>query len=477
MRILIYGSGLSAETTAIALSKSVGPPIEIIRAGVDESSPEDILYGGHAPPSSIEFFRQFDILEPTLCMGSDTAFSFGTRYDQWPVGLGQWVQSFQQPIPPLNGVPLHHYVYARGEDIESYLIAAQAILSGVFAHPPEDPNNPLERAEYGYSFTPESLTRLLSKHPVHNSIAKLNGGLQAIDVTDGKIGRIRLETGDIVEADLFLDCSGPSRALMSALDADFNEEADLAAETIYEPSPTLGLPCQTVSGQQNGWSSRTYVQGHLNTLKVTKSAQGQNQSGTDAIHFNSGHLSEAWVGNCVALGHAAYVLEPLTPAPMHLLQLNIERLLQLIPHTSEMRVERKEFNRLYKNDYEHAAMFHHSLFVADTLPEGAYWQDKAKQPISPGLERKLTQFKSRGLVVQFDYEPFNEEDWMVQHFGLGRRPSRNDIHTANAAKIEIEQILTAQKRDIAKTIAGMPPHHIYLSKFKDYLLRTQNARG
>ena len=68
------------------------------------------------------------------------------------------------------------------------------------------------------------------------------------------------------------------------------------------------------------------------------------------------------MGNCVAIGHAAEVQEPVTHAPMLLLQREIERLLTLVPCSGDMSVERREFNRQSADDFTHAEIFNRALF-------------------------------------------------------------------------------------------------------------------
>jgi len=84
------------------------------------------------------------------------------------------------------------------------------------------------------------------------------------------------------------------------------------------------------------------------------------------------------------------------------------------------------------------------------------------------LANKITQFQNRGTIVQYDLEPFGKEDWIQQHFGMGRLPQRYDPLADRANETQIvqtfEQIRAANKALAQK----MPPHHIYMKKLLEY---------
>ena len=93
-------------------------------------------------------------------------------------------------------------------------------------------------------------------------------------------------------------------------------------------------------------------------------------------------------------------------------------------------------------------------------------------PLGERLARKLEQFESRGLCVQYDFEPFNTEDWAILHYGLGRQPRRHDL------RIKALPGAAAYLRDLNQAITGlvsrMPPHDQYLTRFGAYLEKKQN---
>lgn len=472
LRVLIFGRGMTAELTAAALATGLGGAATCIRVGSVAPAPDDILFGNAAGPSAYDFFRSIGLTEPRLFLGAPTSFSFGTKFDDWPTPGRSWLQSFQAPIETLFGVPFHQFLRERSEGLSPYLIAAAAAEAGKFAHPPEEQGHPLAKAEYGHHISPEALTALVGRHPAVTAQERYLSDGAEVMVEDGEIKGLKLVDGRTIEADLYVDCSGTERKLASAVGGRFATERSLSAANSQAALTSPPPAYRTVSLQSFGYDIDTPLQDRISKLRVFHPDQKKDAIGDEeALTFETGHLGEAWVGNCVAIGLASAVLEPLTPAPMMLLERAIQRLVELAPDADDMAVERREFNRLHANDTKNAALFTRALFVGDDFPDTPFWAETQVAETPPELDRKLKQFASRGVLVQYDHEPFDAEDWAVQHFGIGRRPSRQDAQVDQLPEQDIERALMTMRTTVDKVVAAMPPHHVYLAKFKDYLTR------
>lgn len=462
--LIISGGGLAGAMTALSLSRHLGNSYEIVQI-VDTPPDEDLFYGSVTAPSAYDFLRTLGLDEPRLFRSSTTSFSYGTQYQNW-LGCPTWVQSHEQPFPVIDDIPLQHHLARCDRPLHSVLIAAQSAQNGRFAHPPQDPNSPLSRAEYGYQFSVndwrDMLDTLIGQSPVKRIVAEIS----KVETDDGRISHLQLDTGETVTGSLFIDCTGPRRICISALGASFVTTRALAAWSTVRPTPQLGPSCRTVFATQTGWSAVTHLQGSEHELRV---ADPQMVSDTSAAAtLTLGQLDQAWHGNCVAVGHAASVLEPLTPAPMILLQRDIERLLELVPATDELHVERREFNRRFRADVTHTALFANLFFLSGNLPNNPYWaaaHDAAKSDL---LERKRALFRHRGVLLKYDLEPFNDEDWMILFHGLGHRPEHYDVQLDGHPEAKSAAHLSNMQTAISATVSRMPPHAIYVSKMKSY---------
>ena len=294
-----------------------------------------------------------------------------------------------------------------------------------------------------------------------------------METSNGQIDALNLSSGARVEGTLFIDCTGASRALVSALGADFAADRVISASSHLEPNEQLGPPCRHVEATHTGWTARTHLQNSTETLTVT--SEDNSQPTDRAVIQELGRLEKAWQGNCVAIGHSASILEPLTPAPMVMLQRDIERLLELLPVSSDLTFESAEFNRRFENDYRNAKMFNDAFYHCPDLPETEFWQQALRSAGDAELERKISHYENRGTLVKYDLEPFHDEDWLILHSGMGRKIRHQDLQTERASKEAIIRQLSDMARAVAQMVDRLPPHHLHVSKLKNYLEKQANV--
>lgn len=475
LHVVICGGGLAGQMAAAALAPYMCETLTVTWLS-DQADPDsDLFYGHLAPPSAYAFNLACNVAEPDLILHSQTTFSFGTHYRRWGAQALDWVQAFHQPLPVLEGVLFHHYLTQQGQGaLEPYLVSAQAARKGVFAHPPEERNHPLSRAEYGYHFDAADYGQRFERAALAAGVRRMEARIAAVDVVDGNIRAVRLSDGQTLTADLWIDASGPQAALLSRLVPETLGHRRLTAQQVRSDTPSVSGGVTVVTGTSEGWQAQIPLRAARITLSVSEAGSADETAvSARTATVTLGHRQVAWSGNCVAIGQAACVAEPLTPAPMLLLQRDIERLLALLPVTPDLSVERREFNRQAAADYAHAGLFMRALFTAAPVEGSAYWQAATAEPEDARLRLKIEQFESRGLPVAFDLEPFSREDWLILHYGMGRRPARYDRTTDRADPDRVEAYLTAQRRDIDSVVRAMPPHHQYLDGLTGYLRQQQ----
>lgn len=470
--IIICGGGLAGSLATRSLSLSLGSGYHILQVVGADTRQDDRLYGGATDPGAYNFLLRLGLDEPTLMLQSATSFSFGTHFRQWLAGRS-WMQCHHAPLPTPSGIPLRHYLTRESVGLEPLLISAQAALAGKFAHPPADPKSVLASAEYGYQFDAEEWVALLDRKIRETDVRRIDANIRSITFESDTRSIVHLETDERLEADLVVDASGLSRHVVEAAGGTFRAARSIGFSLSSAPTDALGPPCRTIDADETGWTATTHLQNARHTLRISEAGTASDEAPAHTAAL--GHLDEAWVGNCVAIGHAASVIEPLTPAPMMMLQRDIERLLELIPAHADPAIERREFNRRFRDDVEHAAIFHDALMTADGGPETEYWQAARRQTQSGKLDRKLAQFSNRGLLTSFDLEPFNEEDWTIAHWGMGRRPDQYDRQVDGVSGTQSQSDVGQIRNSVQQLVTKMPPHHLYVGKLKQYLEKQNYA--
>ena len=472
--ILLYGYGMALEYAVATLRRAL--PAQIAITVVEDASCAgyDLFYGTVMPPVVYNFNLTAGLEEPDLILNSNTSLSYGTHYANWGSGL-DWVQCFQLPLPIWSGVRFHHYLTRMGAPLEPFLPGAVAGRAGRFAHPPEDPKIALSRAEYGYLYSPDAIINLLKKATGAEGVHRIEGKISHVETSEKGIASVTLEEGQKLEADLFIDASGPSGTLISALNTHFEARYEVCHMASETPSSTGGGPLRMVEGHDFGWASSTPLRDRV--LKSTICHPDNRDSALDfhgkasvkEFTLTTGRRDRAWAENCVAIGQASTIIDPLATTPFLLLMRDIERLASLIPPTTQMEVEAREYNRRYLNDCEHGELFHLAFFQTPDLPSSPFWQAVRDLGVSEKLERKITQFESRGDLVGYDLEPFNEQDWTILHFGMRRRAARHDVFIDHIDDAMIRKNLMMMGNATETLVQKMPPHGTYLNKMQNYL--------
>jgi tryptophan 7-halogenase len=479
-RIVVCGGGLAAHMTAAALARQLPRSIQITWVNDQSSRDADLFFGGLTAPSAYAFNLAAGVSEPRLILDTDSTFSWGTRYQGCGAGNRAWVQCFHLPLPIVGGVLFHHHLRRHGiGELEPFLMPAVAARHGVFAHPVEKGPKLLARAEYGYQFSPYSYGAPFAAAARGLGIEVITADVTDVECREGRIFALHLSDDQALKADLFVDCTGPDARLLSRQGADFTGARRLRAVLSHRAAQRTGPPCRMVTPAEFGWHSQTTLQGSLAQLTVyapesedAALAEHGLKDGNTPQHAGEvtlGRRTQAWVGNCVGLGHAAGILEPLTHAPMLLLQREIERLLTLVPCSGDMSVECREFNRQSAEDHTHAEIFNRALFETPPLAQTPYWLAAREEPLHEKLAHKITQFESRGVLVAFDLEPLNAEDWTILHHGMGRRPARYDRVADRVPEAETRPMLDRMPREIAAFVKTMPTHHDYMVNLVRYL--------
>lgn len=470
--VTVCGNGLAGNLAALSLANGLGEHVRIAQIVDAEPPVEDALYGNVTDPGAYNFLRNLGLDEPTLMLETGSSFSFGTVFRNWLSGRS-WVQCHHSPFDLVDGVPLRHVATQAGVSLEPLLVSAQAALSGRFAHPPLDPAVVLSRAEYGYQMDPAELSALVDRLVENSRVVRHRSAIETVEQDGGTVSALLLEGGESIPADLVIDATGPNRRVAGGAGSRFETLRAVGVSKTVRPTETLGPACRIVEADEHGWTGTAHLQQATHTLRISAPAP----SGGPDPDFTAeiGHLADAWIGNCIAIGHAASVFEPVTPAPMMMLQRDIERLLELVPVLPEMSMERREFNRRFHDDVAHINLFHDALLLSGEAPASSYWQDAIAPRGDARLDRKIEQFEHRGGLVCYDLEPFNDEDWTIAHLGMGRTPQEHDRLAEGISGPDPDRALAQLRQSIQQLVPKMPPHHIYVEKLKHYLEKQKHA--
>lgn len=247
----------------------------------------------------------------------------------------------------------------------------------------------------------------------------------------GEIRAVIPDSGTLILGDLFVDASGPEALLignsLNVRTEDWREYFPF--DTILKGSGKSYSSVPAYAELRVAPSSWTALHGSQAAAHVVHSYadDGDSSDAAIAIATQAAGLaltdvsigqsaprlrSAAWVANCVAIGGAACLLDPLFDLELHAIQLGIVHLLSLFPTTLDAGPERDEYNRVTRSLFERLRDFQSALYGLGGIG--------AAVPVS--LQQKIDAFQARGTVAPMEDESFSTDQWRALFTGLDLAP-------------------------------------------------------
>ncbi|OYX69403.1 MAG: hypothetical protein B7Y81_14215 [Caulobacter sp. 32-67-35] len=476
-RVAIIGGGVEAWMTAAGLARATGGQarIRVVETGPAATGALSTL------PSLRAFHALLGLDETALMAATGATYKLGSRFSGWTPGLS-FCDAFGEIGANLEGVGFHHYwtrLRQAGDvtPLDDYSLAAVIARLGRFSPPDPDPRSPLSTLAYGLHLDAALYVGVLRGLALKGGVAASAGEVAQVirDSETGNITAVALTDGERVEAELFIDCTGPAARLIG--DEPFEDWSALLpadrAVRITAEAPRDAPPLTEIEAVADGWrwriplrdrldSGLTYRAGLTTDEAAVKAARaglpGQGLGEPQFLSLRNGRRTRAMVGNCVAIGGAAGMVEAMDCADVHLIQSGVSRLIALFPRPGGAAVAAQEYNRLGAETIERVrdrAILH---YRCAGRRDGPIWDLGREAPVPEKLAYRIAQFESRGRVVMYDEETFLEPSWIAAFIGHGVLPGRYD---PLVDRMPVERIRATAERMRAifrQTAERLPTH-------------------
>lgn len=488
--IVIVGGGTAGWMTAAALSTLLNGRYNIRLVESDEIG---IIGVGEATIPMIQRFnRVLGIDENEFMRETQGSFKLGIEFVNWGKPGERYMHGFGRLGQDLATLPFDQYWQkmrraGKAAPLEEYSITRMAAKANKFMPARFDvPNSPLRDIAYAYHFDASLYAKYLRKLAESRGVTRIEGKITRATQRegDGHIDAVELENGARVEGELFIDCSGFRGLLIEqTLQTGYEDwthwlPADRALAVPCESAPTL-TPYTRATAHKSGWQWRIPLQhrtgnGHVYCSRfisddeaaatLLANLDGKALAEPRLIKFQTGMRKLAWNRNVVALGLASGFLEPLESTSIHLIQSGIQRLIDLFPDRRWSAVDRDEYNRQTRFDYERIRDFIILHYHLNQRTDSEYWKECANMAIPDTLRHKMAMYRSHGRVVRVDNELFSEVGW-IQVFEGQNMPIDGYHPLADAQSDEdIAEYLASVREVIAKCVNVMPSHDEYIAK-------------
>ncbi|HEX5461183.1 MAG TPA: tryptophan halogenase family protein [Steroidobacteraceae bacterium] len=486
--IVIVGGDVAGWMAAAALARVLGPAAcELILVEPNESTT-----GGAdgALPNLRAFHALLGIEEREFLAATHATIKLATQFHDW----GRVGEGFLHAFGPY-GVDVKHELFqaywlarrraGRPSPLEEWSVTGLAATLGRFGTRPANDSSALRHLSYAYHFDAGLYARLLRTHAEKRGVRRVEGEVVDVTLNDkGRVESLRLRDGRAIGSDFFIDCSGPdARVIAGALRTGYedwsqwlpcNRAVTIECESTGDPTPVT-----EATARASGWQWRIPLRrgagcGHVYCslyLSDDEAASELLAVAGDAplgdprlLRFTAGRRANAWVANCLALGDAAGVLEPLEATGIHRVQTGLGRLFALFPDRDFDPAISAEYNRLTALEHARVRDFLVLHYAASQRDDAPFWRHCRAMPLPETLTHKRDLFARAGRIAQLEEETFVPASWLAIYTGLGVWPERPEPIIDIVGAAAVAGRFDAMPETIRKAVATLPAHATYLAE-------------
>lgn len=481
-KLVIVGGGTAGWMAAASFSKMLGKSIEVTL--VESEQIATVGVGEATVPPLILLNRYLGINEQEFMSFVKGTIKLGISFENWKNVNENYIHAFGYVGKDTWAASFQHF-WRRGLDLgvkyplADYSLEYQAALENKFAHLS---NHSLS---YAYHIDAGFYAKFLRNIAEQAGTKRIEGKVVEVNVNHQDtmaIKSVRLESGQLVEGDFFIDCSG-FRALLigQALHTEFDDwshclpcDSAIAVQTesVREPVPYTRaiahhagwqwqIPLQHRVGNGLVYCSR-YMSDDEATSLLLEKVEGKTINKPQVIKYKAGQRVKYWNKNCVALGLASGFIEPLESTSIHLIQRGITRLIQMFPLDGIKQCDVDEYNEQMKAEIVNVRDFivlHYHLTEREDSP---FWRYCKNMPISDSLRHRLDLFKETGKFFIKPYELFVEPSWLQVMHGQGITPKHYHAMANEMSDADLIKFLKDARDYVKRNLEKMPSHHDYL---------------
>ena len=491
LRVIIVGGGTAGWMAAAAFGSTLDP--KRFRIRLIESEEIGTVGVGEATLPHIRYFnRRIGLDERELMAQTQATIKLGIEFVDWARIGDSYIHPFGAYGERIAGTAFHHSWLrlsrtGKAGPLDSYSLPIVAARQGCFALPSEDPTSIMSTYGYAFQFDASLYAKYLRGFAERRGVERIEGKI--VDVRqrgeDGWIESVKLESGAVVEGDLFIDCSGFRGLLIEqTLKTGYEQWTHWLPcdRAVAVPSENVGpiTPYTRATAREAGWQWRIPLQHRTGNgyvygsqfisddeaaTRLLSRLEGKALAQPRFLRFVTGRRRKSWNKNVVAVGLASGFLEPLESTSIYLIQIGITTLIDyLTDDTFDPRVV-DAYNRWMEMEYDRVRDFLILHYHATERDDAPIWNYCRTMSIPDSLAYKMELFRHRGRVVTYKDGLFLEPSWLAVYFGQRIVPHAYDPLADAVEENELERRLAEMRRQIEMAVTQMPPHEVFLKKY------------
>ena len=479
-RVVIAGGGTAGWTVAAALVKNLGSLLAITL--VESDAIGTVGVGESTIPTARRFHELIGLDEQAFVRATGASFKLGIAFEDWARVGDRYFHSFGVTGPSTWMADFQHmWLEAREQgfagELGDYCLELQAAKEGKFQGGRGSPLN------YAYHLDATAYGQFLRGIAEPQGVRRVEGKIAEVKVApdSGFIEALVLESGETVEGDLFIDCTGFRGLLIEgALATGWDDwshwlptDSALAVQTeavgparpytravAHRAGWQWQIPLQHRVGNGLVYCSRFMSDDEAQAL-LAERVEGPMLTEPRLIRFKAGSRRKEWHKNCVAIGLASGFVEPLESTSIHLIMIAVTRLMQLFPFGGVNEAVAERYNDVARREIEGIRDFiilHYYLNERDE----PFWQECRSLDIPASLAERIALFREGANAYQAADELFRTDSWVQVMLGQRLTPRS---HHAMGQLMPPEQLRTAlagAAEKVRQAVARLPAHQAFL---------------
>ena len=479
-RVVIAGGGTAGWTVAAALVKNLGPLLAITL--VESDAIGTVGVGESTIPTARRFHELIGLDEQAFVRATGASFKLGIAFEDWARVGDRYFHSFGVTGPSTWMADFQHmWLEAREQgfagELGDYCLELQAAKAGKFQGGRGSPLN------YAYHLDATAYGQFLRGIAEPQGVRRVEGKIAEVKVApdSGFIEALVLESGETVEGDLFIDCTGFRGLLIEgALATGWDDwshwlptDSALAVQTeavgparpytraVAHPAGwQWQIPLQHRVGNGLVYCSRFMSDDEAQAL-LAERVEGPMLTEPRLIRFKAGSRRKEWHKNCVAIGLASGFVEPLESTSIHLIMIAVTRLMQLFPFGGVNEAVAERYNDVARREIEGIRDFiilHYYLNERDE----PFWQECRSLDIPASLAERIALFREGANAYQAADELFRTDSWVQVMLGQRLTPRSHHAMGQLMSPERLRTALAGAAEKVRQAVARLPAHQAFL---------------
>jgi len=489
-KVVIVGGGTAGWMSAALLSKRLGGKYSITLVESDQIS--TIGVGEATIPMIRQFNNMLGLNEADFIRSTQGTFKLGIEFVNWGQIGDRYIHGFgvigqETATVDFYQYWLKQYMAGKASELDHYSINTAACLKNKFINAQADmPNSPLGHISHAYHFDAGLYAKFLRNYSEELGVLRIEGKIEQVNVRpeDGHISAVVLQSGEKIDGDLFIDCSGFRGLLIEeTLKTGYEDwshwlPCDTAIAVPCASAPEL-TPYTRSTAHAAGWQWRIPLQhrignGHVFSSKymsedeatsiLMTNLDGQALAAPRTVRFKTGKRSKAWNKNCVSIGLSGGFIEPLESTSIHLIQQGIVHLLSHFPAAGFDAADIGHYNQVMSDEYEWARNFVILHYKATERDDTPFWNYCRTMDVPASLQDKMNLFRTNGRIFREGNELFAKPSWLQVMHGQRLRPKSYNPLVDLISEPEIQTYLDEVSGLIAKCVDYMQTHSDFIAE-------------